>query len=92
MLPATHARLDEKVTCEAVSPHLYLLPFVLVQCYPPLQQLYSDFGDMTLLTVGTGILALLTGFLDRLIKETKKIHMDAIPAADSEAIHADMFT
>ena len=56
MLPATYARLDEKVTCEAISPHLYLLSFMLVQCYPPLQQLYSDIGDMTLLTAGTGIL------------------------------------
>ena len=38
-----HLMFGEKVACAAVSPHPYLLPYVQVQCFPPLRQLLSDF-------------------------------------------------
>ena len=40
-----HALLGEKVACATVSPHLSLLSYIPVQCYPPLWQLHCDFRD-----------------------------------------------
>lgn len=37
--------LCEKVACAAISPQLNTLWYILVQCYPLLWQLYSDFKD-----------------------------------------------
>ena len=39
--------LGEKVACAAISPHLFILSYMEVQCYPPLWQLQSDFGDFS---------------------------------------------
>ena len=39
--------LGEKVACATVSPYLFILPYIQVQCYPPLSQLYSGFGDLS---------------------------------------------
>ena len=37
--------LGETVACAAVSPHLYILSYKQVQCYPPLRKLHSDFSN-----------------------------------------------
>ena len=37
--------LGEEVACAAVSPNLYIMSYIKVQCYLPLRQLHSDFGD-----------------------------------------------
>ena len=39
--------LGEEVACAAVSPNLYIMSYIKVQCYLPLRQLHSDFGDFT---------------------------------------------
>ena len=34
--------------CATISPHLlYILSYTQMQCYPPLRQLHSDFGDFS---------------------------------------------
>ena len=37
--------LGEKIAYAIVSSHLKMLSDIQVQCYPPLRQLHSDFGD-----------------------------------------------
>ena len=37
--------LAEKVMCSVISPHLYILLDIQVQCYTPLHQVRSIFGD-----------------------------------------------
>ena len=37
--------LCEKVVFAIISSHLYTLSYIYVQCYLPLWQLHSDFGD-----------------------------------------------
>ena len=39
--------LGEKVACAAFSLNLYILSQMRVQCYSPLRQLHSDFGNFT---------------------------------------------
>ena len=39
--------LGEKVECAVVSPHLYILSYMLVQCCTPLLQLHSDLRDVS---------------------------------------------
>ena len=39
--------LSEKVASAAVSPHLYTPSYTQMQCYTPLWQLHSDFGDFS---------------------------------------------
>ena len=43
--PEVHPALDERIMCTSVSPQFYILPYIQVQCYPPLWQLHSDFGN-----------------------------------------------
>ena len=42
-IPETDPVLGDTVAHAATSPHLYMLPYIPVQCYPPLRQLHFDF-------------------------------------------------
>ena len=47
-LKKVHPVLGETVACAIISPHLDIVLYILtsaVQCYQPLRQLPSDFGD-----------------------------------------------
>ena len=37
--------MGETVECAAISPHLYIQSCMQAQCYQPLHQLHSDFGN-----------------------------------------------